>query len=196
MTPSQEATYLGIKLDTVAGLARPSDKRLTKWISITKEFIDKESPPAIQWLQLPGHQVSLEKLVPYGRVRIRPNQWQLKLHWYQRNQSPFKQVLIDNQTGQAILWWTNMDNLTVGVPLGMVQVNNYLFTDSSPKGWGAHMQELTASGIWTEQLSTLHINVLELKATKVFDLDYKPSATNWTTVLLLSCPTTHPLLPT
>ena len=31
-------------------------------------------------------------------------------------------------------------------------------------GWGAHLQELTASGIWSQDQSQLHINVLELRA--------------------------------
>ena len=40
----------------------------------------------------------------------------------------------------------------------------YLYTDSSTQGWGAHLQELTASGIWSHDQSQLHINVLELQA--------------------------------
>ena len=39
----------------------------------------------------------------------------------------------------------------------------YLYTDSSTWGWGAHLQELTASGIWSQDQSQLHINVLELQ---------------------------------
>ena len=40
----------------------------------------------------------------------------------------------------------------------------YLYTDSSTQGWGAHLQELTASGIWSQDQSQQHINVLELQA--------------------------------
>ena len=47
-------------------------RRVTKWISIAEGFIAQRSPPAALWLQVLGHLVSLEKLVPYGRVRIRP----------------------------------------------------------------------------------------------------------------------------
>ena len=36
--------------------------------------------------------------------------------------------------------------------------------DSSIQGWGAHLQELTASGIWSQDQAQLHINVLELQA--------------------------------
>ena len=40
----------------------------------------------------------------------------------------------------------------------------YLYTDSSTQGWGAKLQDLTASGIWSQDQAQLHINVLELQA--------------------------------
>ena len=58
----------------------------------------------------------------------------------------------------------NRDNLRRGVPIGTLDVEYYLFTDSSTQGWDAHLQELTASGIWSQDQSQLHINVLELQA--------------------------------
>ena len=68
------------------------------------------------------------------------------------------------QSRLAILWWTNRDNLRRGVPIGTIYVEYYLYTDSSTQGWDAHSQELTASGIWSQDQSQLHINVLELQA--------------------------------
>ena len=63
LIPSQVSTYLGIELDTSVGLARPSHKRLTNWLSVAEGFTAQQSPPAVQWLQVLGHLVSLEKLV-------------------------------------------------------------------------------------------------------------------------------------
>ena len=62
LIPSQVTTYLGIELDTSVGLARPSHKRLTNWLSVAEGFTAQQSPPAVQWLQVLGHLVSLEKL--------------------------------------------------------------------------------------------------------------------------------------
>ena len=39
-----------------------------------------------------------------------------------------------------------------------------LFSDASLDGWGAHLQELVASGVWTETDQGLHINLLEMRA--------------------------------
>ena len=164
LIPSQVATYLGIELDTLVGLARPSHKRLTNWLSVAEGFTAQQSPPAVQWLQVLGHLVSLEKLVPNGRIRIRPIQWQLRLHWSQSKEKSSKLIPLDLQSRLAILWWTNRDNLRRGVPIGTIDVEYYLYTDSSAQGWGAHLQELTASGIWSQDQSQLHINVLELQA--------------------------------
>ena len=102
--------------------------------------------------------------MPYGRIRIRPIQWQLRLHWIQLKEISSKLIPIDLQSLLAIQWWTNRDNLRRGVPIGTIDVDYYLYTDSSTQGWGAHLQELTASGIWSQDQSQLHINVLELQA--------------------------------
>ena len=45
-----------------------------------------------------------------------------------------------------------------------MDVECYLYTDSSTQGWGAKLQDLTASGIWSQDQAQLHINVLELQA--------------------------------
>ena len=61
LIPSQVATYLGIELDTSVGLARPSHKRLTNWLSVAEGFTAQQSPPAVQWLKVLGHRSSLSR---------------------------------------------------------------------------------------------------------------------------------------
>ena len=73
-------------------------------------------------------------------------------------------IRLDLKSRLAIRWWTNRDNLGRGVPIGTMDVEYYLYTDSSTQGWGAYLQELTASGIWSQDQTQLHINVLELQA--------------------------------
>ena len=51
-----------------------------------------------------------------------------------------------------------------GSPLHQKEHNLLLFTDTSLKGWGAHLKHHTASGLWNQVESRLHINILELKA--------------------------------
>ena len=51
-----------------------------------------------------------------------------------------------------------------GCPLHAEEHNLLLFTDASVKGWGAHLGDLTVSGLWSDTEANLHINILELKA--------------------------------
>ena len=51
-----------------------------------------------------------------------------------------------------------------GVPITLPPPQEFLYTDASQRGWGAHMGSLTASGIWDLEMSLLHINHLELEA--------------------------------
>ena len=55
-------------------------------------------------------------------------------------------------------------NLRKGCPLHPQEHNTLIFTDASNQGSGAHLENLTVSGNWTDQEKLLHINVLELKA--------------------------------
>ena len=44
----------GDRAGTLVGLARPSHKRVTNWLSIAEGFTAQQSPPAVQWLQVLG----------------------------------------------------------------------------------------------------------------------------------------------
>ena len=39
-----------------------------------------------------------------------------------------------------------------------------LYSDVSRSGWGAHLLDQSASGLWSDQETSLHINILEMKA--------------------------------
>ena len=42
--------------------------------------------------------------------------------------------------------------------------NIQLFTDASNEGWGAHLDQSSTKGLWSDRDKRLHINILELKA--------------------------------
>ena len=75
-------------------------------------------------------------------------------------------ILISHKIKQHLKWWTNRDRFIQGVPLKPVQETHTLFTDASVSGWGAHLEPegLLFHGVWTNDQSQLHINVLEMMA--------------------------------
>ena len=61
-------------------------------------------------------------------------------------------------------WWQNSTNMIKGSDLHPKDHSIQLFTDTSNEGWGAHLEQTSTKGLWSDKEKRLHINVLELKA--------------------------------
>ena len=164
LIPSQTATYLGMYIDTGLDRVFPSKNRIQRFLQHVLHFREQPTPPAWEWLRLLGHMTSLEKLVPMGRSHMRSLQFQLKQHWSQNQDSRYTKVPLTADILLDIIWWVDPDHLLIGVPLTQSPPDMLLFTDASLKGWGAHLDDLQAAGLWTPSERDLHINMLELKA--------------------------------
>ena len=110
-----------------------------------------------------GVLASLKKTVPMGRLHMRPFQWFLKTHW-RYPQSLDMKIPCSEILKSHLNWWRDPNNVLIGTPLHAEEHNLLLFTDASDKGWGAHLEDQTVSGLWSDTEKNLHINVLELKA--------------------------------
>ena len=58
-----------------------------------------------------------------------------------------------------------------------------LFTDASNEGWGAHLDQNSTKGLWSDREKRLHINVLELKAVSLVLRDFKDPCQNQTVLV-------------
>ena len=58
----------------------------------------------------------------------------------------------------------NPTNMMKGTDLHPKDQSIQLFTDTSNEGWGAHLEQASTKGLWSDRGKRLHINVLELKA--------------------------------
>ena len=56
------------------------------------------------------------------------------------------------------------DHLLEGTRFGTPTPDLCLYSDASRSGWGAHLLNQSVSGIWSNQESSLHISLLEMKA--------------------------------
>ena len=76
------------------------------------------------------------------------------------------QIGITTEILQHLEWWLQEDRYHQGIPLRIDPPSHTIFTDASLSGWGAHVEPegLLFHGVWTEDQSRLHINVLEMKA--------------------------------
>ena len=150
-------------IDTVVVRAFPSMTRINKLLSIGRRFLTHQSPHAQLWQVLLGHMSSLEKLAPGGRHRMRSLQWQLKTHWSPETEPPLL-VPRSRQVEEDLAWWMKTTHLLQGRPFGTPAPDLRLYLDASRSGWGAHLLDRSVSGVWSQEETSSHINLLEMKA--------------------------------
>ena len=190
LEPQQVFYFIGYRFDLVAGRVPPTPDR---WITLQEKLLfikSRESCRVRQFMSLIGLLTATEKQVWSGRLQMRPIQWHLKRHW--RVPEVLEKIIPVPQSLHPHLdWWLDEHNVLGGQPLHPLQHALQLFTDASNEGWGAHLGDSTARGIWSLPESRLLINFLELKAAllalKSFELLYKDQivlvATDNTTVV-------------
>ena len=102
----------------------------------------------------------MKKMVPEGRLRMRPFQFHLKEHWRQ----PPSLVRDHFSSPRVVAKLYKHEEGHRPSPPRPHYPNLY---DASNKGWGAHLQQVSTKGLWSERVKELHINVLKLKAVSV-----------------------------
>ena len=163
LEPKQIFDFVGYQFDLKTGRVRPT---LDWWQSLQGKILEILRLPAFpvrQFMSLIGLLTATEKQVHLGRLHMRPIQWHLKRHW-RIPESLEKVIPIPSSLQPHLQWWLQEDNVVTGQPLHPVKHALQIFTDASKEGWGAHLNEHTARGIWSLPESKVHINYLELKA--------------------------------
>ena len=145
-----------------------------------------DSSQNVFWLQdvwcLIGLLASTEKMVPEGRLHMRPFQFHLKEHW--RYPQSLDNLLPWTEAIAAHLdWWQNPSNVMKGSDLHPKDHSIQLFTDASNEGWGAHLDQNSTGGLWSDREKRLHINVLQLKAVSLALRDFKDQCQNQTVLV-------------
>ena len=99
--------------------------------------------------------------------------------WHQWDRIDQSQLVEWSPVIQDILsWWRGRDRLGLGVSLEQVSPQLELWSDASDVGWGAHLDEQFASGLWAPEDVERSINARELLAIE--------SALKWFAPLLAS----------
>ena len=165
LVPSQSIVYLGMEIQSLPFIARPTPTRANNLIRLIEEFLSTPSPPACLWRRLLGHLSSLILLVSGGMIRMRLLQLCLKDQWdflddqFQVSWSPFCR--------EDLLWWSRQVQLREGVSLSLPAPDISFFSDASDVGWGALVGEHHASGLWLPHQKALSINMRELLAVQL-----------------------------
>ena len=98
---------------------------------------------------------SMEKMDPDGRLYMRPSQFHLKEHWkYPQsldNLLPWTEMI-----SAHLDWWKNPSNVMIGADLHPKDHSIQLFTDASNIGCGAHLDQSSTKGLWSNVEKRLH----------------------------------------
>ena len=165
-----------------SALVRPTHERWLKLQDLILRLKSKRVLTARCLMSLIGLLASTEKTVPEGRLHMRPFQFHLKEHWrYPQsldNLLPWTEAIVAH-----LDWWQNPSNVMKGADLHPKDHSIQLFTDASNEGWGAHLDQNSTKGLWSEWEKRLHINVLELKAVSLALRDFKDQCQNQTVLV-------------
>ena len=164
LIPSQDFVYIGVRFMTSKGVIVPPQDRVEKIRVAAQNLIHTKIAPAQLWLSMIGLLSSAEKLVPLGRLRIRPIHFCLRRQFSIGVHSLSRPVMLDFPAQQALRWWMKDSNVLAGQSLERFQPQVTLYTDASLSNWGAHSEGFQASGAWTVDETQLSINCLELLA--------------------------------
>ena len=163
LKPTQVFSFVGYEYYLDSALGKPTQERWLKLQDLILRLKSKHVLTARCLMSLIGLLASTEKMVPEGRLHMRPFQFHLKEHW--RYPQSLDNLLPWTKAIEAHLdWWQNPSNVMKGADLHPKEHSIQLFTDASNEGWGAHLDQNSTKGLWSDREKRLHINVLELKA--------------------------------
>ena len=92
----------------------------------------------------------MEKMVPEGRLHMRPFQFHFKEHW--RFPQPLDSLLLGQRQFQLTYSGGKIrKKLLKGSDIHPKDHSNQLFTDASYKGWGAHLEQISTKGLWSDR---------------------------------------------
>ena len=135
LVPSQSIVYLGMEIQSLPFIARPTPTRANNLIRLIEEFLSTPSPPACLWRRLLGHLSSLILLVSGGMIRMRLLQLCLKDQWdflddqFQVSWCPLCR--------EDLLWWSRQVQLREGVSLSPSSSGHQLLLGRFRRGLGS-----------------------------------------------------------
>ena len=163
LIPNQTITYLGAVFKFDQGLVLPTQDRIQSlFLSVQK--VMNGMVTVRHYMEVLGKMASCLELIPNARLFMRPVQLHLLRNWTPSKMSLDFQIQCTPNLKVHLKWWLSLANIMQGRSLKQNQTSVTITTDASKSGWGGHMNNLTAQGLWTEEQKLLHINNLELEA--------------------------------
>lgn len=162
LSPSTRVGHLGSVIDTLEGKVFLSPDRILSISRMINSMRSLRRVPLRDLSTLLGKMISCIAIVPWARFHSRALQWFLLPFQRSGRSNSRLAVPIPPRVRTSLLWWTS-PNMRKGSPI-TEQHHLVITTDASLFGWGAHCQDQSAQGRWSQSEAERNINWLELRA--------------------------------
>ena len=182
LKPTQVFSFVGYEYHLDSALVKPTQERWLKLQDLILRLKSNHVLTARCLMSLIWLLASTDKMAPEGRLHMRPFQFHLKEHW--RYPQSLDSLLPWTEAISVHLeWWQNPSNVMRGADLPPKDHSIQLFTDASNESWGAHLDQSSTKGLWSDWENSLHINALELKAVSLALRSFKDQCQNQTVLV-------------
>ena len=165
LIPSQNFIFIGMEFVTQDNTVRVPWDRVQDILYLVSWFQKQVAVTARMFLSLLGKLSASAQFVVLGRLHLRPLQMALFAQWKPHVLPLEHKIFVTEQIKHHLGWWLDRDRFIRGVVLKQSPPMHTVFTDASCSGWGAHLEPegLMCHGVWQQDQSQLHINILEMK---------------------------------
>ena len=159
--PTQELQYLGFLIDSVNMVIRlPSEKIqiiLKCQCLVSKKITQVRKISEILGLMTSSLQAIAPAPLHYRHLQMTHIRGLLVNKSYQAKVALNSECLLEQR------WWISQMQSWNGKSMISAGPDLTVTSDASKRGWGATLGSERAKGLWTQEETSLHINVLELK---------------------------------
>jgi len=163
LIPMQEVTFLGYLINTSKMMVYLPQEKITLLRKEIQSLLDNCFPKIRQVARVIGLIVSTFPAVYPGPLHYRFLEKE-KTQALQLTQSYQAKMKLSQLAIEELNWWMKNVEDCNGKPIQIQDPSVILTTDASKRGWGAVLNGITTSGLWSAQEVHLHINILELQA--------------------------------
>ena len=177
LKPAQVFSFVGYEYHLNSALVKPTQERLLK-LQDCKMF------DVANWVACLNGEDGPRGTPLYEALSVSP-QGALEISSV-TGQPPWIEII-----SAHLDWWQNPTNVMKCADLHPKDHSIQLFTDASNEGWGAHLEQTSTKGLWSDRDKRLHINVIELKAVSLALQRFKDQCQNQTVLVATDSSSLH-----
>ncbi len=176
LLPSQRTLFLGVCLDSTQMQARLAPARISNFTACLARFKLGRHVSVGSCRRLLGLMAAASPVLPLGLLHMRPFLWWMKELRLHPTVPATRLIRVSRSCSRPLLQWWDPAFLRSGVRIGAIHHRLMVTTDASMMGWGAVFEGRPASGEWTGEFLSWHINCLELRAVFLALMFFSPSS--------------------